>query len=140
MRNKLYIKKILILQGLLLSVILNAAAQEIDSTLNVLATQSLPEKIYIHYDKGYYVAGETIWFKAYLYSGGKPNTISSNLYLQFIDDKNRIIIAKRYLVQGAVAKGNIDIPDSLSEGNYTIRALTPEMLNDDETFISGEHL
>ncbi|MBK9466225.1 MAG: hypothetical protein IPN56_15910 [Chitinophagaceae bacterium] len=38
---------------------------------------------------------------------------------------------------GAVVKGNIDIPDSLPQGNYYIRALTPHMFNyDDALFIT----
>src|SRR5258705_5796810 len=93
-------------------------AQKIDSALNVLATQHPTEKIYIQYDKDYYVAGETIWFKAYLYSDGNPSGMSTNLYLQFTDNKGRIIFNQKYPAPGAVAKGNIDIPDSLPQGNY----------------------
>ena len=77
-------KKLLVIPGLLLAVVLHAAAQKIDSALNVLVTQHPSEKIYIHYDKEYYVTGETIWFKAYLYSDGKPSGMSTNLFLQFI--------------------------------------------------------
>src|SRR5688572_20426573 len=114
---------------------LHVAGQRIDSSLQVIATQFPAEKIYIHYDKDYYVAGETIWFKAYLYSDNKPSNLSSNFYLQFTDDKGRIISSKKYPVMGAVVKGNIDIPDTQFQGNYYIRALTPYMLNFDEDFI-----
>lgn len=116
------------------------SAQKIDSALNVLATQFPQEKIYIHYDKDNYVAGETIWLKAYLYSGGKPGAISTSLYLQFADNKGRVIFNKRYPVTGAVAKGNIDIPDSLPQGNYYIRAFTAGMLNDDEEFVYKKNI
>jgi hypothetical protein len=126
----------------LLAIILygSAAAQKIDSALNVLATQHPSEKIYIHYDKDYYVAGETIWFKAYLYSGGKPSGMSSNLYLQFTNNKGHVIFNQKYPAAGAVAKGNIDIPDSLPQGNYYIRALTAGMLNYDEAFIYKKNI
>jgi hypothetical protein len=121
----------------LLSFILlvSASGQKTDSVLQVLATQYPSEKIYIHYDKEYYVAGETIWFKAYLYSDGKPCGISTNLYLQFSDHKGRVIFNKRFPASGAVAKGNIEIPDTLSQGNYYIRAFTAGMLNDVEDFM-----
>jgi hypothetical protein len=112
-----------------------AAAQKADSALNVLATQHPLEKIYIHYDKDYYVAGETIWFKAYLFSDGKPSGMSTSLFLQFADQNGRVIMQKQFPASGAVAKGNIDIPDSLSQGNYYIRAFTAGMLNDEEDFI-----
>ncbi|HMK25149.1 MAG TPA: hypothetical protein VK483_03900 [Chitinophagaceae bacterium] len=126
----------------LLAIILyvSAAAQKIDSALNVMATQYPAEKIYIHYDKDYYVAGETIWFKAYLYSDGKPSGMSTNLYLQFTDNKGRVIFNQKYPALGAVAKGNIDIPDSLPQGNYYIRALTAGMLNYDETYIYKKNI
>jgi len=115
------------------------AAQKIDSALNVLATKFPAEKIYVHYDKEYYLAGETIWFKAYLYNDNKPSIVSSNFYLQLINNKNQIISSKKYPVMGAAAKGNIDIPDSLPQGNYRIRALTPEMLNNDLDFIYNKN-
>jgi len=116
------------------------AAQKIDSALNILATQFPAEKIYIHYDKEYYVAGETIWLKAYLYSDGKPSGISSNFYLQLANDKGQIISSKKYPVRGASVKGNIDLTDSLPQGVYYIRALTIGMLNNDNDFIYKKRL
>ena len=62
-------------------------AQNVDAALHTLATKHPTEKIYIHYDKDYYVAGETIWFKAYLYSNGQPSDLSYNFYLQLTDSK-----------------------------------------------------
>ncbi|MEO7620650.1 MAG: hypothetical protein ABIT05_13125 [Chitinophagaceae bacterium] len=111
-----------------------------DSALNVMAAQFQPEKVYIHYDKEYYVAGETIWFKAYMYSNGKPSGSSNNLYLQLTDSKGNIVTTKKYAVFGAVSKGNIDLPDSLPQGNYYIRALTPAMLNYEESFVYKKNL
>lgn len=119
----------------LLAISWKLSAQKIDSALDTFATRFPVEKIYIHYDKEYYVTGETIWLKAYFYNNGKPSGISSNLFIQFIDANGRIITDKRYPIRGASAQGNIDIPDSLPQGNYYIRALTPEMLNYDEAFI-----
>jgi hypothetical protein len=116
------------------------AAQKFDAALNVLATQHQPEKIYIHYDKEYYVAGETIWLKAYLYSNGKPSAFANNLYLQFANDMGQVISNKKIPILGAVAKGSITIPDSLPQGNYYLRALTPEMLNYDEAFIYKKNI
>lgn len=116
------------------------SAQKIDSALNVLLTNHPSEKIYIHYDKEYYVTGETIWFKAYLYSQGEPSDLSSNFYLQLTDSKGNIIRNQKYPVMGAVIKGNIDIPDSLPQGNYYIRAITPHMLNYDEGFVYRHNL
>ena len=123
-------KLFLTIYTLLLSVF-HLAAQKFDAALSSLAGQHQPEKIYIHYDKEYYVAGETIWFKAYLLNDGKPSGLSNNLYLQFADARGNIVSTKCFPVLGAVSKGSIDVPDSLPQGNYYIRALTPEMFNYD---------
>lgn len=133
-------KKWLIAQALLLLVVFHSAGQKMDSVLNVLATDFPQEKMYIHYDKEYYVAGETIWFKAYFYSNGKPSGLSNNFYLQFTDSKGKMIVENRYPVMGAVAKGSIHIPDSLSQGNYYVRALTPNMLNAGESFVYKKNI
>jgi hypothetical protein len=119
---------------------LQSFAQKIDSILNNLAVNFPAEKIYIHYDKEYYVAGETIWFKAYLYSEGKPSGLSNNLYVQFTDNKGQIISKGKYPVLGAVTKGSIHIPDSLPQGNYFLRAVTPYMLNGEEEFIYRKNI
>ncbi len=109
------------------------SAQNIDSALNAFSTVLPTEKIYIHYDKqGGYLAGETIWFKAYLYSNGKPSGLSNNFFLQLFDSKGGLVLSKKFPVAGSVVKGNIDIPDSLQQGNYFIRAFTPHMLNTEE--------
>lgn len=133
-------KKWLLVPVLLLTLLSNSAGQKMDSVLNRLATEFPQEKMYIHYDKEYYVAGETIWFKAYFYSNGKPSGLSNNFYLQFTDIKGKMIAENRYPVMGAVAKGSIRIPDSLPQGNYYVRALTPNMLNAGEPFVYKKNI
>ena len=133
-------KKVIATAGILMMIFFNLQAQKIDSVLTMLNTHFPTEKIYIHYDKEYYVSGETIWFKAYLYNDGKPDAVSNNFYLQFIDAKGNIISTGKYPVVGATARGNISIPDSLPQGNYYIRALTPAMLNNDESFVYKKNI
>ncbi|NOT51345.1 MAG: hypothetical protein HOP10_08730 [Chitinophagaceae bacterium] len=113
----------------------HGVAQKAETALSAFSSAYPSEKLYLHYDKEYYVAGETIWFKAYFYNNGKPSGISNNLYLQFIDSKGKIISDTRYPIMGAVAKGSVNIPDSTAQGNYFIRAFTPAMLNFDESLI-----
>ncbi len=115
-------------------------SQSIEAALNTLSKDFQPEKIYIHYDKDHYVAGETVWFKAYLYSNGKPSGLSNNFYLQLIDSKGSIVSNKKYPVNGATVKGNIDLPDSLPQGYYTVRALTPRMINTSPDFLYTQAL
>jgi hypothetical protein len=114
-------------------------AQNLDAALGKLGANP-PEKLYIQYDKEYYVSGETIFFKAYLLRDGKPSGISNNLFLQLTDVNGAVVANKKFPVLGAVAKGTIDIPDSLPQGNYYIRALTPYMLNDDAAFMYRKNI
>jgi hypothetical protein len=95
--------------------------------MNVLATQYPAEKVFIHYDKESYVAGETIWFKAYFVNDGLPSGLSSSFYVQLCDDKGKPVISAKYPVLGATSKGNMRLPDTISQGNYYFRAATPAM-------------
>ncbi|MBN8673806.1 MAG: hypothetical protein J0L56_06705 [Chitinophagales bacterium] len=108
--------------------------------LAVLAAQYPAEKIFIHYDKESYIAGETIWFKAYFSSNGLPSGISSNFYIRLADDKGHTIAEKKYPVTGAAAKGNIDLPDSLPQGNYYFTATTAGMLTYGNDFIYRKNI
>lgn len=136
--RKIKVPLILCIAILLTGVV--ATAQKAEQALNKLLKDFPAEKLYIHYDRDYYVAGETIWFKAYLSHDGKPSSLSQNLYLQFADSKGNVVASQRYPVMGAVIKGNIHLPDSLPQGNYFVRALTPAMLSGGEDFIYSKNL
>ncbi|MCX6317619.1 MAG: hypothetical protein NTW29_10030 [Bacteroidetes bacterium] len=115
-------------------------AQQAEKALDVFIKEHPQEKLYIHYDREYYRAGETIWFKAYLYHNGKPSDLSHHLYLQLSDPKGITITNQRYPVKGATVSGTINIPDSLAEGVYYLRATTPAMLNNDPAFLYKQPL
>ena len=89
----------------------------------------------MHYDKSYYNPGETIWFKAYLFSGYLPSGISTTMYAELITDKGKIIDRKIMPVLDATAASGFDLPDSLKSSLVYIRAYTSWMLNFDSSFI-----
>ena len=120
--------------------LVNLNAQQTVTALYKVNNPSATEKIYIHYDKEYYVAGETIWFKAYLYSNGQPSTLSNNFYLQLINMEGKVVSNKKYPVQGAAVKGDIELSNTLEQGYYHIRALTPGMLNTNQDFFYSKNL
>jgi hypothetical protein len=134
MKNISFFTAVFLFTGYIIS------AQRFDVALDSFNSRNSAEKIYIHCDKDYYVAGETIWFKAYLYANGKPGGGSTNLFLQLTDVTGRHVADMMLPVMGAVAKGHIDLPDSLPQGSYFLRALTPAMLNRDESFIYKKQL
>lgn len=94
------------------------------------------EKVYLHFDKPYYMAGETMWFKGYLFDGTthKIDSVSRVTYVDLIDETNGTIIASRVLNCDGSTHGDIALPDSLPEGIYQIRAYTNYMRNYSEEF------
>jgi len=111
----------------------------IDIKLKHLAkvTSNYPqEKIHLHFDKPYYVVGEDIWFKAYTVTAEKnePSQLSKILYIDLIDQNKAIRKSITLPLENGLAKGNINLADSLNEGNYRIRAYTNYMRNYDSSF------
>src|SRR5690242_17919857 len=87
-------KKITASLILLLLFMVNAGtlyAQNIEKNLATFADKYQPERIYLHYDKSTYAAGETIWFKAYLMSDIYVADQSKTLYTDWIDDNGNVL-------------------------------------------------
>ncbi|HVW97144.1 MAG TPA: hypothetical protein VHA56_14330, partial [Mucilaginibacter sp.] len=90
------------------------------------------EKAYLHFDKPYYAAGDTIYFKAYLVAGSlhRLSQMSRVLYVDCIDPFNKIIHKIKLPLNDGLTWGDFALPDSLSSGNYKIRAYTNMMRTD----------
>ena len=119
---------------------MKASAQQPDLLLNEFNSKYPQEKIHIHFDKDAYVAGETMWFKAYLLSNLLPDTISSSLFVELIDRNGKVVSMKSLPVFEGTASGNIDMPDSMDRGFYTVQAYTSWMLNFDKSFLYHKNI
>ncbi len=95
------------------------------------------QKVYLHFDKQNYFAGDNIWFKAYVIDAvnHKPDVSESTLYVELYDTKGFLVKKEIIHIQKGYGKGDLVLQDSLSEGNYLLRAYTPWMLNFHEDFI-----
>jgi hypothetical protein len=111
------------------------AGQTPTQTLNNWSAKSPIEKVYLHTDRAEYLAGETIWFKAYLYAEYIPDSISSVVYAELYDQNQQLVNRVILPVIDGDAFGDIDIPDTAKSGNYFIRAYSPTMLNHDNDFL-----
>jgi len=89
------------------------------------------EEIYIHTDRGMYIAGEEIWFNVYLVyrQDNTPASEEKLTYIELLNQENRPVMQKRILMNNGFGPGQMLIPDSLSSGTYTIRAYTSWMKN-----------
>jgi TonB-dependent SusC/RagA subfamily outer membrane receptor len=120
------------------------AFQEADPVMQRLATrlqayyaEGHPEVSYLHLNQAAYAAGETLWFKAYVVDGSthQPDSLSRVLYVDMISPSGKQVALRRTLsLRGGQAHGDIQLPDSLPQGIYTLRAYTSWMRN------SGEEL
>ncbi|MCX6333717.1 MAG: hypothetical protein NT092_05350 [Bacteroidia bacterium] len=94
--------------------------------------RSIPwEEIYIHTDRDEYIAGEDIWFSAYLFDrqSFKLSLHSKIIYLELLNPLNNPLIQQKILLQDGPGQGHFRLADSLTSGTYTIRAYTKWMQN-----------
>ena len=89
------------------------------------------EKVHLHLDKPYYAVGDDIWFKAYVIEtrNAQPSNISGALYVELINENNVTEKQLKLPIIGGISWGDFKLTDSLSEGNYRIRAYTQLMRN-----------
>jgi TonB-dependent SusC/RagA subfamily outer membrane receptor len=90
-----------------------------------------PEKTYLQFDRPFYAAGDTIFFKAYVTQGGdhKLSGLSGVLHVDLINTENKIDQSIKLRLDSGVSWGDFALPDSIPTGNYRIRAYTQWMLN-----------
>src|SRR5688572_5398063 len=70
------------------------------------------ERIHVHFDKGDYLAGETIRFKAYIFSGSALSRISTNLYIECLDRNKQLLYNNLLPIATGIAEGSFTIPKS----------------------------
>lgn len=107
----------------------NAGAQTPEILLQNVQEKYNAEKIYIHYDKSNYIAGETIWFKAYIMDGILPSTKSTVLCIELINDSGRTVQKKIISINGSVGVGEFELPKATRQGSYTVKAFTRTLMN-----------
>ncbi|MBS1747746.1 MAG: TonB-dependent receptor plug domain-containing protein [Bacteroidetes bacterium] len=108
---------------------------DVQNSLEVLATNFPHEKIYIQFDKPSYVPGETIWFKAYIMAGADPSLISKTLYIDFINSNGRILKHCISPVLQSSGFGDYAIPLDFKDDEVYVKAYTKWMTNFDSTFL-----
>ena len=87
------------------------------------------EKIYVHTDRDVYIAGEELLFSLYLIDGTHPGSAGKSrvVYIEIIDQFNDPIAQKRVGIYNGCVYGNLELPDTLTSGDYILRAYTNAM-------------
>lgn len=134
--NTFIIKKGLLAVVLLLGIASCAQAQyevlnKIKRSFDQYRSQNLLEKLYVHTDKTFYVAGEILWFKIYDVDGtyNKPLNLSKVAYVEIIDKDLKPVLQAKISMENAQGNGSFFVPLSIRSGNYRLRAYTSWMKN-----------
>lgn len=135
------ILKVFFMAGMLLLLsmacnILMAQSSGLQSRFNSFQEKGMQEKLYLHTDRGGYLAGEICWFKIYNVDAffNRPLGVSKIAYVELINSsKNPVLQAKIPLSEGS-GNGSLQLPVSLASGKYLLRAYTMWMKNFGEAY------
>ncbi|MEO6981274.1 MAG: hypothetical protein ABI113_22965, partial [Mucilaginibacter sp.] len=103
-----------------------------DDKLKNYKSTHITEQAYLHFDKPYYAAGDTMYFKAYVTVGERHelSALSGVLHIDLVNTQNKVDQSLLLKISGGVCWGDFALPDSLPKGEYRVRAYTKWMLND----------
>ncbi len=89
------------------------------------------EEVFVHTDRDDYMAGEELWMSAWLIdkASGSLSDNSRLVYVELLNPDSRPVVQKRFSLEKGSGPGLIILPDSLSPGQYTLRAYTNWMRN-----------
>lgn len=122
------------------SPVLENAVSKIKTTI----TDRIIEKAYLHFDRPYpyYVAGDVMYFKAYVTMGElhQLSTISGILHVDLIGNNNALLQTKTILLSSGLGWGDFTLPDTLQKGTYRIRAYTNYMRNGDHAYFFNKNI
>jgi hypothetical protein len=114
-----------------LQVFAQAQDQQLLQQFNAYGEQAMQEKLYMHTDKNFYLAGEICWFKIYNVDGffNKPLGISKVAYVEVLDKNNKPVLQAKVAMKDGAGNGSLQLPVTLGSGKYLIRTYTRWMKN-----------
>jgi len=103
----------------------------IEQQLKNLKDHTGQEKMFLHTDKNFYLAGEIIWFKIYYVDAVKhqPSNISKVAYVEVADRNHKPVLQAKISLSEKGGSGSFYLPLTLNSDNYTLRAYTNWMRN-----------
>ncbi|RZK24487.1 MAG: hypothetical protein EOO56_01165 [Hymenobacter sp.] len=106
-------------------------ADSLSQRLRHYSRQALTEQLFLHLDRPAYVAGETLWFKAYVVEGTyhRPLGMSKVAYVEVLDADQRPVLQVKTALVHAMGQGSLALPAELATGRYVVRAYTNWMKN-----------
>src|SRR5437588_10601158 len=96
------------------------------TSFNQYSQYTSQEKLFVHTDKSFYLAGEILWFKVYAtdITYNKPIEISKVAYTEILDTANKPVLQAKIGMAEGTGNGSFYLPLTLGSGNYKLRAYT----------------
>src|SRR5450755_3879313 len=96
---------------------------ELESAFTRYQLQAFQEKVFVHVDRSFYLAGETIWFKVYGVDENflRPTAGSRVAYAEIVGKDQKAVLQARVALTDGKGDGSFQIPVSLPSGNYIFR-------------------
>ncbi len=100
------------------------------------------EKVYLHHDKPMYLAGEKLWFRAYIVQlvTNLPVSEDDMLHITLTSPEGKNVLSSVFPVVRGKSYGELQLPDSLAGGVYMLKAYTEWMKNFDNDLYYHENL
>jgi hypothetical protein len=94
-------------------------------------SQTPQEKLFVHIDRSFYLAGETIWFSLYDIDArsNRPANFSSIAYIELLDPNDSAVLQAKVEMSNGKGNGSFSIPLSVPSGKFLFRAYTSWMKN-----------
>lgn len=97
------------------------ASRRLDAALDAWTTRTQPRRGYIAVDKPLYKPGETVWLRAFdLASATLVGVDRGIVTFKLVSPRGSTVVEKRVLVDHGAAAAEIDLPDGIPGGEYTI--------------------
>ena len=124
---------------------LNSRAQTLLNLQNSFAAYQntvLHEKIYVHTNKSFYIAGEILWFKIYNTDGStnKLLDVSKVAYVEMLDNNHVAVMQAKIALNNGTGNGSLYLPFTISNGNYQLRVYTNWMKNFDADYFFQQQI
>lgn len=112
-------KKVLVL--LSLSIGLSAFGQN-NGQQDFSVQQAQNQEIYLHFDKPFYLSGETVWYSLYNTTADSHRLIFGRRFMELalVDRNKQIVIKERIKVEDGRSAGQLQLPSYLTSGHYML--------------------
>jgi hypothetical protein len=109
----------------------NTVAVSVQEEFDTYRSSVLQEKIYLHTDKNFYLAGEVCWFKIYYVDAffHQSLNLSKLVYVELLDRSGKPVWQAKIAVENGDGNGWMQLPSNIRSDQYKMRAYTNWMKN-----------